>query len=387
MDLNLKPGFAIGGLLERVVDPSLFSLDETLTRPLPLVQGSDDYWMNEALLESLNSVGISNPNPAVGCVIVKDGKEIARGHTQAYRGKHAERVAIEKLADPGLLEGATAYVTLERCSHQGNQPPCCDLLINSRLKRVVVGRGDPDPRVNGQGLRKLRENGKLVECGILTPEITAWNLPFFATRARARPLVALKWAQTLDGQFADDTSSSQWISGKISRSYTHWLRQRYDAILVGAKTFLADVPSLSVRDCASPIQHQPLRLIWDPSNLIDARRGLAIEADRSGFILRDNDVSALMKTLQIAEMQHRLGRPLQSLMVEGGPGVLTSFIEASLADVIHAFIAPKITGGKKYRLETDRLLSTAHEFKTVAQAKLGSDLLFEMISPELEDIL
>src|SRR6185369_5094681 len=135
---------------------------------------SDERWMFRALQLAGTSVGISSPNPAVGCVIVgKNGEVLGEGSTQAYRGLHAERVAFQKVKNQDLLEGATIYVTLEPCCHHGNQPPCVDLILHSKVTRVVIARGDPDSRVNGRGIQQLRESGKEVQIGLLSHECTA----------------------------------------------------------------------------------------------------------------------------------------------------------------------------------------------------------------------
>jgi diaminohydroxyphosphoribosylaminopyrimidine deaminase/5-amino-6-(5-phosphoribosylamino)uracil reductase len=250
------------------------------------------------------------------------------------------------------------------------------------LARVVVGRKDSDPKVLGKGIDRMIASGKTVEVGLYSEEVTAWNLPFFATRGRSRPFVAAKWAQTLDGQLADDSGTSQWISGPASRSYTHWLRQRYDAILIGANTFLSDQPQLNVRSCAFPIQHQPMKLIWDPKRLISP----AITESSNMTTLSEPNVSSLLETLQ-SEFEKKQGRPFQSLFVEGGPGVLSSFMEAGVVDAIHVFVCPKITGGERHRIHTQRLLQSSIQFRTLSQARLGDDILIEMISPELEMLL
>jgi diaminohydroxyphosphoribosylaminopyrimidine deaminase/5-amino-6-(5-phosphoribosylamino)uracil reductase len=376
--------------------------------------------MQEAFDESLRGVGITNPNPAVGCVIVKDGRAVGRGFTQRWGGKHAERMALASVEDRRDLVGATAYVTLEPCAHHGRQPPCADALVESPIRRVVVARADPDPRVSGRGIARLRQAGKTVDLGPLGGEVTAWNFPFFASQALRRPVLALKWAQTLDGQLADDGGSSQWISGAAARSYTHWLRQRYDAILVGAGTFLSDLPRLTVRDCAAPIQAQPARLVVDPKGrLLQApeasRRAIEqtiaaspapicvvttpeVLAQVSGDWRRDlterlgcrwlaapigdlhgGGAGALVEALAAPELSEWFGRPLQSVLVEGGPALLAALVESGTADLLHVFVAPAMTGGRAHRLAMGRLLADAARYRTVSSARLGDDVLMEML--------
>ncbi len=415
--LTLESGFSFGGPLD-----SLFSKESlqshSITQPLHPPLGSDHYWMLEAFRTALSGVGISNPNPSVGCVIVdSQGKEISRGFTHAYRGIHAEKDAFNKIQDFSLLKDATAYVSLEPCSHQGNQPPCSDLLTSSSIRRVVISRTDPDPRVNGEGIQKLKSAGKEVSLGLYSQETTAWNFSFFAQRTLGRPCIALKWAQTLDGQLADDLNSSQWITGPTARSYTHWLRQRYDAILVGAQTVLTDLPSLSARDCQPPLQHQPLPIILDPRGLcLSVNLEVQTQLNSKTFTpgrrcvyittpatLKKNStswlhqkkeililtlpgkklISELASLLEGREISDFLGRPFQSVMVEGGAKTLTSFLKEGYADLLHTFIAPLLTGGERNRLQLHHLLKEAQKFQLISTSRFDSDILMEMVSQKL----
>jgi diaminohydroxyphosphoribosylaminopyrimidine deaminase/5-amino-6-(5-phosphoribosylamino)uracil reductase len=190
--------------------------------------------MFEAFLEAMKAVGRPNPNPAVGCVIVRDSDQtvVARGYTQQYRGPHAERVAFDSWQSTlagatqagASLRDCTAYVTLEPCAHTGHQPPCAEMLAQSELARVVVGLQDPNHLVNGAGIARLRSAGKeVVLTSDFVAELKAWHLPFLIDKKRKRPAIFAKWAQTLDGQLCDDMDRSQWISGPQARAYTHCL--------------------------------------------------------------------------------------------------------------------------------------------------------------------
>jgi diaminohydroxyphosphoribosylaminopyrimidine deaminase/5-amino-6-(5-phosphoribosylamino)uracil reductase len=421
---TLRPGFGFGGRFARVVQTAGREPPVVLPAPPPAGAEADLHWMQDAFDESLRGVGITNPNPAVGCVIVKDGRAVGRGFTQRYGGSHAERMALASVVDPRDLVGATAYVTLEPCAHHGRQPPCVDALVEAPIRRVVVARTDPDPRVRGRGIARLREAGKTVDLGLLGGEVTAWNFPFFASQVLRRPVLVLKWAQTLDGQLADDAGSSQWISGAAARSYTHWLRQRHDAILVGAGTFLADLPRLSVRDCAAPIQAQPARLVVDPKGrllqapaasrraieqamaespapicVVTTQEALAQAGDDWRHRLMDRlgcrwlavpvgdlhgvGAGALVAALATPELREWLGRPLQSVLVEGGPALLAALIESGTADLLHVFVAPAMTGGRAHRLAMGRLLADAARYRTVSCARLGDDVLMEMLPESL----
>jgi diaminohydroxyphosphoribosylaminopyrimidine deaminase/5-amino-6-(5-phosphoribosylamino)uracil reductase len=378
----------------------------------------DTFWMNEALKESLKGVGITNPNPAIGCILVdKTGKEISRGFTQGYPGIHAERAAFQKVSHPELLDEATAYVTLEPCSHHGNQPPCVDLIVHSKIKRVVVARMDPNPLVAGEGLKKLIKAGKQVEVGLFHFECTAWNLPFFTQQVFKRPVIGLKWAQTLDGQLADDRDISQWISGAPARAYTHWLRQRYDSILVGAKTVLSDFPKLSVRDCSPPHQRHPLPIIFDPrgrcgladpsiqDRLLETtfhssrkmiyittrsqektwnQSKLSRHSDIHPFFLKDADVlSELKQLLYDGTLNSVLGRSLQSIFVEGGAQTLSLFLREGMGDCFHVFISPLLTGGVKNRVQLFQSLSEAQRYTILSSSQLGSDILVELVTQDI----
>ncbi len=421
MTIGLQDGFAFGGPLHFILPEFLLKTQRVSEFSKPQY-GSDEYWMLQAFKESLLGIGISNPNPTVGCVLVdSSGTEIARGHTQAYPGCHAERDAFNQLHGFSQWVGSTAYITLEPCSHQGNQPPCVDLLIASEIKRVVIARFDPNPLVRGAGIKKLQEAGKEVELGPFKAESTAWNFPFFAYQTLKRPVIALKWAQTLDGQLTDDSFHSQWISGDCARAYTHWLRQRYDAILVGGQTVLTDAPQLTARNCAhlDPSQPlaQPLPMVFDPQGLclkldVAAQKRLKdrtfsesrtvvyitlestlnlypspwIERQKNIILLKlpgTHLLSELINLFAGAEVTKALGHPLQSVMIEGGPKTLTSFLNSGLADLLHVIISPKITGGLKNRIYTHRLLQESEKFQLVSTSRLGDDLLIELIPSQL----
>ncbi len=390
-----------------------------LERTAP-TEGSDAFWMTEAWLESMKNHGLTRPNPAVGCVLVNAaGKEISRGLTQPFPGLHAEKVAMDRVIDPTSLIGATAYVTLEPCSHIGRNPPCADLLAKSPIQRIVIARTDPNSLVQGQGIEKLRASGKQVVLGALSHEISAWNLGFFVQHTLKRPLIALKWAQTLDGQLADDTMKSHWISGPISRAYTHWLRQNYDLILVGAQTVLNDFPRLDVRDCNLPHQGEPLPILFDPKGLLlkasreiqtllknrtllPHRKHVIVTTqtnlkanskswvhDLENVILLGQPgqklIEELMQIIQGPEVTKALGRDVQSIMIEGGSKTLSHWISAGYGDIFHTFIAPVLTGGDKNRVTARKLLSQASRLHTLASAQLESDILIEMISQEIKE--
>ncbi|MBI2711977.1 MAG: bifunctional diaminohydroxyphosphoribosylaminopyrimidine deaminase/5-amino-6-(5-phosphoribosylamino)uracil reductase RibD [Bdellovibrio sp.] len=429
---HLRVGFSWGGSLTRIIPENLFK-DFYIPTPETPQLFTDAYWMLQALEESSRGVGITNPNPSVGCIIVAaDGKtELGRGCTQAHGGLHAETVAIlEAKAKKGVsaLKNATLYVTLEPCAHHGHQPPCVEALINTPIRRIVIAAQDPNPLVNGKGIRKLRKSGKEVLVGIYQQEAIASNYPFFVRAHHLktngtdlkRPVFGLKWAQTLDGQLADDWDHSKWISSEPSRSYTHWLRQKYDAVLVGARTVITDLPKLDARSCNLPHQHDPVPLIFDPKGLMldcpkaaqkvlfrglfRPNREVVIFTSSSLLGRAERSWTSKSKSVRWAALPSKarelgpkqicvffkdpnlsaaLSKPLQSVLIEGGARTLSTWLKAQCVDVAHVFIAPVVTGGIKNRIYNPSPLSHAPRFEIIHQTQLGRDVLIEMVPPHL----
>jgi diaminohydroxyphosphoribosylaminopyrimidine deaminase / 5-amino-6-(5-phosphoribosylamino)uracil reductase len=418
----LRKGFGAGGVMEQTLPAALRQGVDTVT---PSTSSEDEAWMQRALEQAMRVAGRSYPNPTVGCVIVKDGRLLAAGATEVYGGRHAERVAIESVADRAQLRGATLYVTLEPCAHTGRQPPCADLVASCGFARCVVAVGDPNPLVAGKGLLRLRDAGLRIETDVLQWEALAWHMPFLFRHMAGRPLVAGKWAQTLDGQLAYDDGRSQWISGTESRAYTHWLRQKYDAILVGAGTVLADLPSLTVRSCAEPHHRQPLRLLFDPtarvlscseetwrgvlertfssetptvlmsqeSVLAHARRNapLAQRLERIAHVLPllDDTPPAISLRAALVDplLETLLKYPLHSVMVEGGPRLLSTLAEAGMLDMVHVFTAPTLGGGSRYRLQFPAPYGEGLRWSPLVHGRLGEDLLVELLSPSTRKLM
>jgi len=213
--------------------------------------------MNLALALGRRALGACWPNPAVGCVIVAHGRIVGRGWTQPGGRPHAEVVALAQAGD--AARGATAYVTLEPCAHHGKTPPCADALVAAGVVRVVVALTDPDPRVNGQGLARLRAGGVEVVENVGTETATADQIGFLTRVTDGRPMVTLKLATSLDGRIATASGESQWITGPEARRAVHAMRMRHDAVMVGAGTVRTDDPSLTVRGLG--VQRQPVRVV------------------------------------------------------------------------------------------------------------------------------
>lgn len=420
--LRLDKGFTFGGWL-----PSILSAPHpeiATAAQLGQYDEHDQKFMFQAFLAGMKNASIANPNPSVGCVIVKDNKILAEGCTDVWGGKHAERNAFLKVTDNDLI-GCSVYVTLEPCTHYGRQPDCISMFKNKGIKKVVVSRRDINPIVNNFGINELKRMGIEVQVGCLSNEVTAWNYPFFVQQKLDRPMIALKWAQSLDGCFADDFSNSKWISGESSRIYTHWLRQKYDAIMVGARTVLTDHPSLDVRNIEHDFKRNPLKIIFDPTASVffsseDTQNVLRQKTfqknTRTLFLVDENVIKSIfanssnwcvelrnsceikivplckqgefysaqeiLSCLKQPEVNEFLGRPLQSILLEGGPRLLTLFAREDFFDVAHTFVAPFVIGGARHRLfakTQNRILSSIHRWKLLVNEQLGDDILMEMI--------
>ena len=199
----------------------------------------DNYYMRMAIRLARKGIGKTNPNPMVGTIIVKDGKIIGRGYHKKCGDYHAEINAINNVK--GSIRGSTFYITLEPCSHYGRTPPCVDTLIKKGLKRVVVGTPDPNPEVNGKGIKILRSKGIKVDVGILDTECRQLNEHYFKFIKSGIPYVTVKYAQTLDGRIATKTGDSQWISSEASRKYVHFLRSTNDGIMLAQELLLPTI--------------------------------------------------------------------------------------------------------------------------------------------------
>ncbi len=239
----------------------------------------------------LGARGLGNvwPNPAVGCVLVRGARVVGRGSTQAGGRPHAEIVALEMAGK--LASGATAYVTLEPCAHQGETGPCAEALAEAGVARVVISARDPDPRVNGQGIAHLAERGIAVTEAVCEAEARATHCGFFSKVERGRPYLTLKLATSLDGRIATGTGHSQWITGPLARRQVHLMRARHDAVLVGAGTARDDLPSLTVRDLGE--MPSPVRVVLSNRLDLPRRSPLAQTArDVPVWLLHGRDVDA-----------------------------------------------------------------------------------------------
>ena len=238
----------------------------------------DHQFMTHALALGRRNQGQCWPNPAVGCVIVKEGRVVGRGWTAIGGRPHAEAQALKRAG--ALAAGATAFVTLEPCAHQGQTGPCCDALIAAKVARVVIGAADPDPRVAGRGVAALKAAGIEVIEGVEV-EAAAWDHAGFFNRILLnRPHIALKMAASFDGKSAMENGESQWITGPLARRWVHGMRARYDAVLVGGGTVRRDNPNLTARDIG--IERQPVRVVV--SNGVDLPETHHLAQPRKAFL-------------------------------------------------------------------------------------------------------
>lgn len=321
---------------------------------------NDEYYMKLALALARKGRGYVSPNPMVGAVIVKNGRIIGRGYHQRFGGNHAEVNAIKNAG--GDVEGATLYVTLEPCCHEGKTPPCVDRIIENKIARVVAGTVDSNPLVSCQGIEFLKNRGLEIKTGVMEKECRRLNEVFFHYMETGMPFITVKYAQTLDGRIATATGNSQWISSEASLKFTHRLRAEHDAILAGKGTVDKDNPELTVRLVRG---RNPLRVIVDSGLSISPKAKvlqdqssaptlvattktktdsrfqkiaasgvevITVKADKNGNV----DLKSLFTVLG--------KRKISSVLIEGGAQIITSVLKKNLANRLVTVIAPKIIG-------------------------------------------
>jgi diaminohydroxyphosphoribosylaminopyrimidine deaminase/5-amino-6-(5-phosphoribosylamino)uracil reductase len=348
--------------------------------------------MAEAFDLAGRGCGRVSPNPMVGAVLVKGGRVVGRGWHRRFGGPHAE---VEAIADAGeRARGTTLYVTMEPCCFHGKTPACTNAVQEAGVERVVAATLDPNPRVNGRGIRLLRECGIKTSVGLLADEARRLNEGYFTFLRKRRPFVILKVAATLDGMVADETGHSKWITGPQARAVGHKLRLCADAIVVGVNTVIADNPRLtrrvkSLRQLVRVILDSNLstpltsRLFSEPGPvLVFTSSHDAVSAER--FWARDVEVvrvskgkDGLLSWPEILTELHR--RQLQTVLIEGGATVASSALEADIVDKMYVFQSPKIMGpGKSFSHGlTPRGLGQAIELTRVEHRCIGSDFLTE----------
>lgn len=372
------------------------------------VQGSVEAAARQTALSAAErAVGLSDPNPRVGCTLISSrGEILATGHTQRAGGPHAEiealRIAREAGHDP---RGAAAIVTLEPCSHHGRTPPCCDALVEAGVARVVVAIGDPNPRVAGQGLERLRTAGIEVEVvggewGAASREL---NIGFFSRMVRGRPWVRMKVAASLDGRTALDDGRSQWITGEAARTDGHAWRRRAGAVLTGIGTVRDDDPRLDVR--LVPTACQPLRVVVD-SRLEISRAARVLQAPGRALVYTTTDDAARAAalssdTIEVARvpadahgktdlaalLADLARREVNELHVEAGEKLNGSLLRAGLVDELLVYIAPRLLGpGRGIAAIGPRAsLADSLDFEFVDVERVGADLRLRLRPPGRAD--
>jgi diaminohydroxyphosphoribosylaminopyrimidine deaminase / 5-amino-6-(5-phosphoribosylamino)uracil reductase len=352
--------------------------------------------MRAALALARRGLGNVWPNPAVGCVVVRDSRVVGRGWTQPGGRPHAETEALTRAG--AAASGASAYVTLEPCSHWGRTPPCADALIAAGVQRAVVAVGDPDPRVAGAGLARLRDAGLAVETGLCAAEAAELNAGFFMRVRLGRPLVTLKLATSLDGRIATANGESRWITGPAARERAHLLRASHDAILAGTGTVLADDPQLTCR-LPGLGQRSPVRVMIDGQLRIPLAARVFAEMPRVPTwivtlpkadptrqqALRDAGIEVSLVEpdaggqVDLGAALRLLGeRGVTRLLVEGGGRLAAALLSRGLVDRLAWFHAPLLIGGDgipavaPFGLE---LLAAAPAFERVSSEALGEDML------------
>lgn len=334
------------------------------------------------------------PNPAVGCVIVRNGRIVGRGWTQPSGRPHAEPVALAQAGE--LARGATAYVSLEPCSHHGKTPPCAQALIDAGVARVVSAIEDSDPRVAGQGFAMLREAGIDVTTGVLTEEAALDHEGFFLKTEQGRPFVTLKLASSFDGRIATETGHSKWITGPDARRLVHAMRARHDAVMVGAGTARADDPSLTVRDLG--VLHQPVRIVVSRHLDLPLLGQLARTASEvpvwlchgphpdtervrawEGLGARLIPCALDDHRIDAADLLQQLGQAgLTRVFCEGGSALAASLLAADLVDELVGFTAGVTIGAEGLpalgALGLDSL-DHASRFDLIEARNVGGDVL------------
>jgi diaminohydroxyphosphoribosylaminopyrimidine deaminase/5-amino-6-(5-phosphoribosylamino)uracil reductase len=363
---------------------------------------TDNVYLERAIELAQRGAGATHPNPVVGAVVARDGEVLGEGWHEAYGAAHAEVNAIEAcgLADLG---GATLYVSLEPCCHEGQTPPCTDAILQAGLRRVVVGSDDPSEKASGRGLGILRDEGVEVVLagGELATRARLLNQAFRKHARVGRPWVLFKSAMTLDGKVATSTGDSKWISGEDSRALAHRWRASVDAVIVGIGTALADDPQLTARPpgLSDERPRQPRRVVFDalgrlpPSSRLVAAAGevpLTVVISRAAAHADTDALEAAGVHVLVATGENEPARVRSALdqlgamgvaaaLLEGGPHLAGAFLDAGEIDEIRLFLAPLVLGGRSARdpLEGEGVdrISEALRALTLTSERVGDDLL------------
>ena len=358
---------------------------------------TDQEYMLRAIQLAKKGEGWTNPNPMVGAVIVKDGRIIGEGYHKKCGELHAERNAIASLTESA--EGATIYVTLEPCCHYGKTPPCTEAIIEQKIKKVVIGSRDPNPKVAGKGAQILRESGITVVQDFMREECDCLNPVFFHYITTKTPYVVMKYAMTLDGKIATKTGASTWITGEPARQEVQHMRHRYMGIMAGIGTVLADDPMLNVRVEG---WKSPVRIVCDSSLRIPLDSQIVRSAKEYRTIVayagreENEEITEKIERLQakgvdtvccpdekgqidLKKLMTYLGNEgIDSILLEGGGTLNDSALRAGIVKEVHCFIAPKLFGGKNSKTPVEGigigLPSEALKLKCTDICRIGEDI-------------
>ncbi|MBU3549860.1 bifunctional diaminohydroxyphosphoribosylaminopyrimidine deaminase/5-amino-6-(5-phosphoribosylamino)uracil reductase RibD [Polynucleobacter sp. MWH-Berg-3C6] len=364
----------------------------------------DHQFMGEALAEAQKALYLSNPNPRVGCVIVKDGEIIGRGFTQKVGAAHAEVQALADAQSKGKdPAGSTIYVTLEPCNHTGKTPPCVDALIAVRPAKVIAAMSDPNPLVAGKGLERLKAAGIEVHCGLLEAQAQELNRGFVSRMTRGLPWVRLKIAASLDGKTALPNGKSQWITGPLARADGHHWRAQACAIITGVGTVKEDDPSLNVRDVVT--QRQPMRIIIDSKLETPPNSKILNQLDQSGVLIvcaelespgnREKAKAFKERGIEVIAMANAFGkvdlpklfsylaqeRQMNEIHIEAGFKLNGSMLREDCVDELLLYYAPFFMGEGVGMANVPILptLDAPKNWKAIDQSLFGSDLRLRLI--------
>ena len=355
----------------------------------------NEEYMKLAIEIAKKGVGWVNPNPMVGAVIVKDSRVIGQGYHKHYGGNHAEVDAFENVCeDP---EGGTIYVTLEPCSHYGKTPPCVDKIIENKIAKVVIGALDPNPIVEGRGIKALKDAGIEVITGVLEEECKKLNEIFMKYIIEKKPFVVLKTAMTLDGKIATESGESKWITSEKARQEVHKLRNKLSSIMVGVDTVIKDNPELT---CRLEDGRNPIRIVVDSKLRIPMKAKVIVDnlaqtiiattefADKDKILsLEKLGVKVLIiksknERVDLQSLMSKLGElNIDSVFLEGGSTLNFSALEENIVDKMQVYISPKIIGGEKSKTPVGgkgiKKLSDAIMLENMTVRYIGADLLIE----------
>lgn len=370
-----------------------------------IIVEQEENYMKYALELAKKGMGYVNPNPLVGAVLVKENRMIGEGYHKEFGGLHAEREAFQNTRESA--DGATLYVTLEPCCHYGKTPPCTDIIIESGVSKVVIGCSDPNPKVAGKGIERLKKHGIEVQVGVLRKECEDLNRIFFHYIKTKTPYVLMKYAMTLDGKIATVIGQSKWITGEKAREEVQRTRHQYSAIMVGIGTVIKDDPSLT---CRIPNGKNPIRIICDTNLKIPLHSKVVQTAKEVETWIatckheRNREKEMVLKeagcTLlsfapkkQEKEGENKMGIPLKELMeelgkrgvdsvlLEGGAELNASALKEGIVNRVQAYIAPTLFGGKEGKTPIGGMgvfqVEQGIHLKEVTMKKIGNDYVIE----------